>query len=651
MKRVAGWLLIAMALTSSAAASELKPSDLVGATPRQGLASESIYFVMTDRYANADRSNDMGGEGSQGGFNPASDGHFHGGDFKGLTQNIDRIKRMGFTAIWITPPFVQNSVQGNSAAYHGYWGIDFTTIDPHLGTEADFAAFVDAAHSRGIKVILDIVMNHTGDIIRYKDGNDFVPSGQTKQAYVPEGSPVKKPEWLNDLNNYTNRGDATSCGWSGEDCLINGDFFGLDDINTAKDEVVQGWIDVYGSWVKKYKIDGFRIDTAKHLDPAFLPKFTAGIKQAAAEAGIKDFTMFGEFYDNNPDVLSRYLRDSALPSVLDFAGRDAVIDFAARPNSASSLSEWLGVDDLYNLGNESNAYSLVTFGGNHDMGRLAYGLTSKEVLGGRELLNRVKLAHSILFLSRGAPVVFYGDEVGMMGVGGDRSARQDMFPTLVSSWQTEERVGTKPIGKATSLSTAAEKHPIATHIRSLNALRKAHPTLARGSMTVRYAKNSVVAWSKLLPTERREYVVLANSQNQAVTVTVNTSTPSSRFAALFGTKVALKSDAKGALKVTIPASSTVVFRADKSLSPGTEAPTVTLSLTNGMLTAKLASTRDLPSITFTGRDCSTCEWKALGTDDAAPFRFMLTDKSIKEVVAVIRTSDGKVRESLPLAVN
>lgn len=640
-----------MALTSSVAASELKPSDMVGISPRQGLASDSIYFVMTDRYANADRANDMGGAGSQGGFNPASDGHFHGGDFKGLTQNIDRIKRLGFTAIWITPPFIQNPVQGNSAAYHGYWGIDFTTIDPHLGTEADFAAFVDAAHSRGIKVFLDIVMNHTGDIIRYRDGNDFVPSGQTKQAYVPEGSPVKKPGWLNDLNNYTNRGDATSCGWSGEDCLINGDFFGLDDINTTKDEVVRGWIDVYGSWVRKYKIDGFRIDTAKHLDPAFLPKFTAGIKQAAAEAGIKDFTMFGEFYDNNPEVLSRYLRDSVLPSVLDFASRDAVIDFAARPNSASALSKWLGADDLYNLGNESNAYSLVTFGGNHDMGRLAYGLTSKEVLGGRELLNRVQLAHSILFLSRGAPVVYYGDEVGMMGVGGDRAARQDMFPTLVSSWQTEERVGAKPIGKATSLSAAAEKHPIAVHIRSLNALRKAHPTLASGSMTVRYAKNSVVAWSKLLPLERREYVVLANSENKPVTVTVKTSTPSMRFSALYGTKSAVKSDAKGAVKITIPAVAAVVLKADKPLPATNEAPAIALSLRNGILTAVPTIGNDLPSVTFAGRDCATCAWRALGTDDAAPFRFMLMDKSIKEVVAVIRTSDGKVRESLPLAVS
>ena len=134
-------------------------ASLAAADARSAIASQRIYFVMPDRYANGDPSNDPGGRpGSRvaTGYDPADDGWYHGGDLKGLTGGctdpkvgLRRVKDLGFTAIWVTPVLKQRWVQGSSASYHGYWGLDFTTVDPHLGTDADFAAFVDCAHSLG----------------------------------------------------------------------------------------------------------------------------------------------------------------------------------------------------------------------------------------------------------------------------------------------------------------------------------------------------------------------------------------------------------------------------------------------------------------------------------------------------------------------
>ena len=151
---------------------------------RTAIASDRIYFLLTDRYANGDPANDRGGRsGSRAvtGFDPTDTGWYHGGDLRGLTgdcadptRGLARIKALGFTAIWVTPPFGQRTVQGTSAAYHGYWIQDFTTVDRHLGTEADFAAMVGCAHRLGLRVYLDVVVNHTADVISPSGGSSWV---------------------------------------------------------------------------------------------------------------------------------------------------------------------------------------------------------------------------------------------------------------------------------------------------------------------------------------------------------------------------------------------------------------------------------------------------------------------------------------------
>ena len=144
---------------------------------RTAVTDQNFYFVMADRFANGSAANDHGGlppgkGAGQSGFDPTGKGWYHGGDLQGLIGKLDYVKGLGTTAIWLTPSFKNKAVQpeDNSAGYHGYWITDFTQIDPHLGSNADLRALVDAAHRRGIKVYFDIITNHTADVIKYREG-------------------------------------------------------------------------------------------------------------------------------------------------------------------------------------------------------------------------------------------------------------------------------------------------------------------------------------------------------------------------------------------------------------------------------------------------------------------------------------------------
>ncbi|MEQ1689477.1 MAG: alpha-amylase family glycosyl hydrolase, partial [Sphingopyxis sp.] len=205
---------------------------------------EVIYLVMPDRFANGDTANDRGGiagDRLHTGYDPTHKGFYHGGDIAGLTQRLDYIQGLGATAIWFTPLFVNRPVQGDpggaegqqSAGYHGYWATDFTTIDPHLGSEAEFRTFVEAAHARGMKVYMDIVTNHTADVIQYSEcPTSACPyrsiADYPDEAYTPVVAPadrdLKRPAWLNDPSLYHNRGNST---FRGESSIL-GDFIGLD---------------------------------------------------------------------------------------------------------------------------------------------------------------------------------------------------------------------------------------------------------------------------------------------------------------------------------------------------------------------------------------------------------------------------------------
>lgn len=538
---------------------------------------EVIYFLLPDRFANGDTGNDNGGlQGGplRTGFDPTHKGFYHGGDLKGLVTRLDYIQTLGASAIWLGPIYRNKPVQGRpgheSAGYHGYWIVDFTDIDSHFGTRADFKAFVQAAHARGIKVYLDIITNHTADIIRYREcvqspcayrglgeypyarrgglsGESINPgfSGDEREQQTPENfaklihddyaytpfvpsaeRAIKKPAWLNDPRYYHNRGDSL---WFGES-VNYGDFSGLDDLFTENPRVVQGFIDIYGQWIDDFGIDGFRIDTAKHVNPEFWQAFVPAMQERAKRKGIPNFHIFGEVYDPDAGMLARFTHVDHYPSVLDFAFQSAVAEAIAGKAGTEKLARLFSFDALY-AGGEQTALQLPTFLGNHDMGRFAYFVRkARPHASDAEVLQRTIMGHALLFFARGVPVIYYGDEQGFAGDGGDQDARQDMFASRVDSYNDDRLVGSQ---RSTAQENFKTNGPLFEAIARMARIRHTHPALRRGVLRVRHLEQTpgVFAFSRLL--EDEEILVAINTGDAPSKVTVPVRSTSMRWEELW----------------------------------------------------------------------------------------------------------------------
>ena len=569
MIRALHYSLVLMAFAGAATAAD--------AVRDRAPTDEIIYFVLPDRFENGNPANDRGGVSGdrlQNGFDPTSKAFFHGGDLQGLTARLDYIQALGATAVWLTPVFKNKPVQGGpgqeSAGYHGYWITDFTSIDPHLGDEAQMQAFVRAAHARGMKVYLDIIANHTADVIAYREcptdkcpyrsraeypysrhgglqgepindgftGNNFEKLTRPDFAYtpyLPAGEEHSKvPAWLNDPLLYHNRGNTT---FEGESSQF-GDFVGLDDLMTENPRVVQGMIEIYGGWIDRYGIDGFRIDTARHVNPEFWQAFVPAMLQRAAARGIPHFHIFGEVSTSDIDValLARYTRVAKLPAVLDFAFANAVRATVAGNAGTDKLARLFADDALYE-GGEQTALQLPTYVSNHDSGRFGFHVrAARPQASDEEVLKRVLLAHAMLLTLRGVPVVYYGDEQGFTGVGGDQDARQDMMKSRTPSYMADRRIGVglKPDLQPTNNFNL--EHPIAQQIAKLSAVRRAQAALRSGRQVVRnYAESpGLFAVSRIDPTTGREIAIAFNTSLQPLSSVIEVDAGSRRFSALYG---------------------------------------------------------------------------------------------------------------------
>jgi glycosidase len=604
-------------------------------------STQSVYFVMTDRFADGDTSNDVDG------YDPTDIGYWHGGDFKGLTGKLSYIKSLGYSAIWITPPVKQQSIQGNSAAYHGYWGLDFMRVDPHLGSEADFKTMVDTAHSMGLKVIVDVVANHTADVISYKDGKAFIPAGKES---------IKNPAFLNKLENYHNAGDST---FTGESSLL-GDFYGLDDLATEKPEVVKGFIDIWSYWINEFDIDGFRIDTFKHVNPEFWKSVIPAIQQVAANKGKKSFPIFGEVADGDPQTLSSYVAGGQTPSVLDFGFNDQVTKYAASYGSSDKLAKLFNADDLYTTA-KTSAYGLATFLGNHDLGRIGTVIL-RNATDNASATERAIIAQSMLLLLRGGPVLYYGDEIGMTGAGGDKLARQDMFPTQVESWKWEQRIGSAPIGDGSGFDV---KNPIAAHITELQKVIAANPALRSGTQQTLSAEGQLFAVSRYA--DKQEYIVAFNTNDNEKSALLKPMTIGATWDLLSGNCAISPTT-----EIKIPGNGFCLLKSrqllGKSQTTQLSAPKIGNS-NDSPLWKQVSVTVNKPgynSVTFLAREKGG-KWKSLGTSDRTTFASDITagglyrtflhselfkKKAALEFIAVLKTSDGKIISSaISKAVN
>jgi glycosidase len=657
---------IAPATTTAAATTTTAPTDpgIIAPMVHNPAEADVIYFVMTDRFANGDPSNDTGGiEGGplQHGFLPTDEGFYHGGDIPGLISKLDYIQDLGANALWITPPFTNRTVQGggtlanSSAGYHGYWQIDLTRLDPHLGADAvggrggDLNALVEAAHQRGMKVYLDAVTNHTGDVITYAGGafgyrpknaypyldaagapfddadfadvvdfDDFPELAATSSfPYTPSfadaaDATIKAPDFLNDVTNYHNRGNSS---FSGENSLY-GDFFGLDDLFTEKPIVVAGMLGIYGGIVKTYDVDGFRVDTVKHVNDEFWEQWVPEILEE------KDgLFMFGEVAGESPPFRSRYTTELPFPSVLDWGFNDAATAFGANGLGASVFANHFESDDWFTDA-DSNAHQLVKFTGNHDMGRIGAAIAGANPgAGDEELVERSRLIAASLFLTRGIPVVYYGDEQGFTGGGGDKAARQDMFPSLTEIYIDDDQIGTEATPGDDNFDPT---HPLYRATAELAGLRSQHPTFASGAQFTRLADEGVFAFSRIDDVEQLEYlVVLSNNEGRPV-VTFDVATPNATFRPLIGDDE-VASDGTS-ITMSVPSLSVQAFVADRPLPRPAAAPSIRITRPHAAAVVELprflvegeVSVAGYVEVTFAVViDGITT---VLGTDDSPPYR-------------------------------
>ena len=560
---------------------------------------EVIYFVLPDRFENGDPSNDRGGlTGGRltTGFDPTSKGFYNGGDLKGLRNRLDYIQGLGATALWVAPVFKNKPVQGSkgqeSAGYHGYWITDFTAVDPHFGTNAEFKQLVDAVHARGMKFYMDIVVNHTADVIYFEecagkrecpyrsiadypyerrggvngapinpgftgegDGSaaNFAKLRDPNYAYTvrvpPAEKDIKRPAWLNNPIYYHNRGNST---FRGESSTM-GDFVGLDDVFTENPTVVVGMIDIFCGWVRNYGVDGFRIDTAQHVNPEFWQKFVPAILACARAKGIPNFHIFGEVAmgDMDPAHTAENTRVDKLPSVLDFGFLWAVRDVVAKDAPTDELAKLFRADALYE-GGASAALRLPTFVSNHDSpGHIGWGIRHERPdATDDEVLKRDMLAEAMLLMLRGVPTIYYGDEQGFVGRGGDQDSRQDMFASRVASYNEDKLLGTS---STTAQANFNPDHPLYREIAALARIRTSHRALTRGLQVIRYSqdKPGLFAVSRFEPGTGREMLLLFNTSSTPVRQNVRVETRSARFETLAGS-CAANASAPGTVAVDLP---------------------------------------------------------------------------------------------------
>lgn len=686
---------------------------------RHPYQNERFYMLMLDRFANGDTANDRGSFPSsdnpaESGFDPTNSAFYHGGDFRGLIDRLDYIKGSGATALWINPIFVNKTIweippfpmpeardtmddapasPNYQAAYHGYFVTDLTTVDPHWGSEEDFARLIREAHKRGMKIFLDIEINLTADVIShpepalsyrgktkfpYRDASGHVFNDrdylnadefpvldpQTSFPYrpviAPEEANIKKPAWLNNPIYYHNRGSwfTPLLGQYGNEDETYGDMLGLDDLFTEHPRVVRGMIDIYKKWIDR-GVDGFRIDTMKHVNLEFWQQFIPAMVDHAREQGNKDFFTFGEVWTENPKHNSKFTTTGKVQATLDFPFQAAARRFASKSMPASNLAEFFDTDDYY-TDQDSNAYQLPTFLGNHDMGRIGAMLKADNPSAADdELLARDTLAHALMMFSRGVPITYYGDEQGFTG-GEFEQGREDLFASQSADYQHLDHLGTDRTGGQDNYDMT---HPLYQATANLSRVRAEHPALRVGAQLERYASpaQGIYAFSRIARGQQVEYLVVLNNASVEQAARIPTGSPRTRFESVYGPDYGrpgpLSAD-DGALNVTMPPLSAAVYRAAKPMPPSTSAPRITStqpSIAPGsggrvQIGADVASDR-YAEVRFTARvgDCT----QQLGTDDNAPYRVYAdlgaypANTPVK-IVATVNDLNGHRRAAAPI---
>jgi alpha-amylase len=461
---------------------------------------EIIYQLLTDRFANGDASTDHR-------IAPSALARYQGGDWQGMIDRLDYLEELGVTSLWISPIVLNVDYDAGFDAYHGYWAVDLERLNPHFGDLATLRALVREAHARGMSVILDIVTNHLGQVFYYDINNngqpddtligggerspltriteydpDYDPRGIQGYTSLGESGPAPirffdmpdifrvppNPPLFRDPSVYNRRGRVTD--YNVREQVIYGDFpGGLKDLNTEDPRVRDEMVRVYTNWILATDIDGFRIDTLKHVDDGFWLDFAPRIRQNLAAAGKTNFFMFGEAFDGDDALIGSYTQPGMLDSVFYFSHKFWVFgDVFTNEGPTTQISRlYAQRADNYSATPQEGGIGarprdvLVNFIDNHDVPRFLY---NRPDAGGPDAL-RSALAY--LLTEDGIPCLYYGTEQDFAG-GNDPANREPLW------WS----------GYATDGTTFR-------WIARLTRIRRSYVALTHGSFDVRWSTDHV----------------------------------------------------------------------------------------------------------------------------------------------------------------
>ncbi|MDI6890833.1 MAG: alpha-amylase family glycosyl hydrolase [Thermodesulfovibrionales bacterium] len=420
---------------------DFKPHGKVFPSPSDW-RDQFIYFLLVDRFHNGEKDippytpdiTPIGRDDSEG-------EKWQGGTLKGITEKLDYIKGLGCTALWLSPIF-KNRREMNT--YHGYGIQNFLDIDPRFGTVRDLQKLVKEAHKRCMYIILDIVLNHTGDNWSYPGGYPYYYSdGKTFDfGFWRETDPSSGTQWPDDAvwpvefqNHewYRRKGEIRN--WDAFPEARDGDFCSLKELDTSSREVLKALIDVYKYWIAVADIDGYRLDAVKHIEDSSIAIFCNAIREYTQKIGKKNFFLYGEIIGKD-EFIDQYIgRNARIPETNErFPSLDAALDFPLWGvlewvikgfiNPSELRSRYERFREIYSDHGQASQY-FVTFLDNHDqIGRSPRG----RFLHNNPIEKQVILAIGYLLTSMGIPCIYYGTEQGFDGGGDhDKYLRECMF--------------------------------------------------------------------------------------------------------------------------------------------------------------------------------------------------------------------------------
>ena len=373
--------------------------------------------------------------------------HFHGGNLRGVTRRLDYIQGLGINAVWITPPFKQCSFSDDS--YHGYAIQDFLRIDPRFGTTDDLRDLVAAAHARGMYVLLDVVFDHAGDVFGYagREGRQWSKGQRFDVGFWrgSDGKPVGDeigpddavwPIELQSPDAFFRMGSTLEAGAAREAEATRGDFHSSKALDMTNPAVVSAMIDVYKYWIAVTDVDGFRMDTFRHIEPEAGRRFCSAIREYAMSIGKRNFLLLGEVVADDPTVARFAGSNSPDCHEQDKTCRamlDAVFDFPLHHSLGPTLrgkqspeairNHWKFLNNYFRDPAEAGRH-YVRFAENHDFG----AGDSSRLLHGDSDPRLAVMAAAFVLMSQGIPCLYYGAEQGFDGGGkDDRFVREGMF--------------------------------------------------------------------------------------------------------------------------------------------------------------------------------------------------------------------------------